>query len=88
MSIEKQLMELRETIDEAKTGLAEAEGATKELLADLKTKHGCSSLAEAKKKLTKLEAEEDAMTNELDEGVTALKAKMGGSPAGKEVGGE
>lgn len=76
MSIEKQLMELRETIDEAKTGLAEAEGAQKQLLSDLKTKHGVASLAEAKKKLTKLEAEEAKLEDELNKRVTALRSKM------------
>lgn len=72
---EKELLELKEEIDSAKTQLAELSGQEKYLRERLKKEWGCSSIKEAEKKLGDLSVEVDALETKYTELSAQIREK-------------
>ena len=62
------LLQLRETIETSKTKVSELKGSEKQMMKTLKEDWGCSSIAEAEKKIKE-------MTAEIEETNTQIKEK-------------
>ena len=70
---EKELLELKQQIQDSKESLSEKRGEEKSLMKRLKDEWGCSTLQAAKKKINKLKAEAEALDKEIEEKTTALR---------------
>lgn len=64
---EKELLQLKEKIDNAKNESLKLEGQKEALLSQLKKEHNCDSLQAAKRKVTLLESEITKMEEEISE---------------------
>ncbi len=69
---EKQLLELKEEIETAKTKISELTGTQKQLMKDLKTEWNCTTLEQAKTKHEKLGKEISVLSDKIDKGVKEL----------------
>ncbi len=69
---EKQLLELKEEIETAKSKIFESKGIQKQLMKDLKQQWDRSSLEEAKKAYTKFRDEITKLDKRIDKGVKEL----------------
>lgn len=72
MANEERLLELKQTIDTAKTTVAELKGQRKSLMNQMKEVWGCKTLEEADKKLEKMSQE----IKELDEEIKRRSAEI------------
>lgn len=72
---EQDLLELKQDIEKAKTKVNQLEGQRKGLLEQLKEDWGCSSVEEAEKKLSKLEAGAEKLDKKLQKGIQKLEEK-------------
>ena len=69
----KQLLVLKDEIDEAKTIVAELTGQKKSQMTQLKETFGCSSLEEAEKKVKKMTDEIDSLDEKITNGMEKLE---------------
>ena len=72
---EKELLNLKKQIEEAKTKVAELEGTRKHLMKELKDDWSCNSVEEAEKKLNKMESDLDKLRTQIDKGIEELTEK-------------
>jgi len=72
---EKQLLELKEDVEIAKTKVSELNGQQKALTDQLKTDWGCKTIAEAEEKLKEMETEIDSLDKKIGKGVLELEQK-------------
>ena len=72
---EKNLLELKDQIDEAKASVAELKGQQTILMQQLKTNYNCKSIEEAETLLAKWKKEVDKMQIQIDEGLKELEEK-------------
>ena len=72
---EKNLLELKDQIDEAKASVAELKGQQTILMQQLKTNYNCKSIEEAETLLAKWKKEVDKMQMQIDEGLKELEEK-------------
>jgi len=73
--VQKDLLDLKKGIDEAKINQAKLRGREEELLNQLKKDHGLSSVEEASKKVLTLEASRASIEKNIIDKYTTLKEK-------------
>lgn len=69
--------QIKKKADDQRNSVAQAEGALNQMLADLKEKHGCSTIEEAEAALARLEAEEKELEAAYNQEVATYKEKWG-----------
>lgn len=74
----KDLLHLKNEIDEAKTAVAEFTGKKKSLLDTLKETFNCSSIQEAEEKVLKLEKQIEKLDSQIQNGLNELEEKLKG----------
>ena len=74
MSVEKRLLNIRQKMKEHKQEKAEAEGAVKVKLKELKTNHKVTGTKQARLKVKKLNTKVDSFTKKINLGVKELEA--------------
>lgn len=72
---EKELLDLKERVDDAKTKVSELKGQQTALMNQLKTDWKCNSIEEAEKKLKTMEKEIATIEDKIKEGVEELEEK-------------
>ncbi|NMC60070.1 MAG: hypothetical protein GYA51_11935 [Candidatus Methanofastidiosa archaeon] len=72
---EKDLLDLKEQIDDAKASTAELKGQQTVLMGQLKTNYGCKSIEEAETLLAKWKKEADKIQQQIDDGIKELEEK-------------
>ncbi len=72
---EKQLLDLKEDVSEAKTKVSELTGQQTALTNQLKTDWNCKTIAEAAKKLKEMDTEIDSIDKKIEKGVQELEEK-------------
>jgi len=73
---EKELLELKEKIEHAKSEIAELTGRRNYLLQELNDKWDCSDITEAKQKLRQMEAEIDTLKEDIRHKVKLIEEKL------------
>jgi len=73
---EKELLELKQDIEEAKQKVSELKGEKQALMKQLKETWNCSSLEEAEKKLTELTNRRGQYSVEIETGMEELEEKL------------
>jgi septal ring factor EnvC (AmiA/AmiB activator) len=76
---EKDLLELKEEIEEAKQKVSELKGEKQALLKQLKENWKCSSIEDAEKKLVKLGEQEEQLSNQIETGIEELEEMLNSS---------
>jgi hypothetical protein len=77
-SLARRVVELREQLEGLERDQARLEGASQEILRRLKEEHGCSSLAEGRKKLAKLDKEAAGLEKEFEKALEEFNARWAG----------
>ena len=72
---EKELLKLKEKINNAKSEVSELKGQEKYLIKELKENWNCDSIEAAKKTLKKLEVDVLQINQKIDEGIQELEEK-------------
>jgi predicted nucleic acid-binding Zn-ribbon protein len=72
---EEDLLDLKKDIDTAKTNTAQLEGQKKELMKQLKENWDCETIAEAEKKLKKLQTKYKETEEQIADGIAELQEK-------------
>jgi len=72
---EKNLLELKDQIEDAKASVAELKGQQTILMQQLKTNYNCKSIEESETLLAKWKKEVDKMQMQIDEGLKELEEK-------------
>lgn len=72
---EKELLKIKERIDDAKSEINKLEGKQASLLDQLKEQFNCSSIKEAEKQLDKQSKQIEELEQQIEEGVAELKNK-------------
>lgn len=72
---EKQLLELKEDVADAKTKVAELTGQQNALTTQLKTDYGCKTIAEAEEKLAKMDKDIAIIDKKIETGILELEEK-------------
>jgi hypothetical protein len=70
---ERELLNLKKKVDQAKTAVAELTGQKNYLAEELKTTWKCKSIPEAEKMLIKMEKELDVTRTELEDKIQYIK---------------
>lgn len=70
---EKELIAKKQEIEDAKQVIAESKGEMKALIQQLKDTYKCSTLAEAKKVLMKLQKSVETLTSDIEEAKELLQ---------------
>jgi len=73
---EKELLELKEDIEEAKQKVSELKGERQALMKRLKEDWNCGSLEEAEKKLKEMSEQVEKLSDEITEGMEELESKF------------
>lgn len=77
MSLSKdQLLDLKEKIDNTKTTISEYTGQLQGMMKSLKDDWGCTTVEEAKKKLTHLEKNVEVLQKKLNTGILELETQL------------
>ena len=71
----KELLELKEQIEESKQEKIKLEGRLEQVQSELKEKFDCGSLEEAQKKLTSMKKEGEKMNKKIEKATKALEEK-------------
>ena len=72
---EKELLQLKDRIDNAKTSLSESEGKKKYLMQELGEKYKCKDIEKASKLTRKMNDEVDQLNEEIAKGVKHIEEK-------------
>lgn len=72
---EEELLDLKKKIDKAKTAVSELKGQQKSLMNQLKTDYGCTTIDQAKKKLSSIEDEITDLQEKIDTGIEEIEKK-------------
>jgi predicted nucleic acid-binding Zn-ribbon protein len=72
---EKQLLDLKDQIEDAKQSVSELKGQQTALLKQLKDTYKCSSIEEAEKKAEQMKKDIDKLQKQIDEGCKELEEK-------------
>lgn len=72
---ERDLLNLKEKIEDAKSTVAQLKGHQQALLNQLKTEYGCKTIEEAEKKLKTMKLDIDELQDKIDKGTKALQDK-------------
>jgi prefoldin subunit 5 len=72
----KQLLELKEKVEEAKTTVSELTGQQTALLQQLKTDFGCKSIEDAEEKLEVLNRNIKGLEKKIEKGTQELEEKF------------
>lgn len=72
---EKELLKLKEKINNAKSEVSELKGQEKYLIKELKDNWNCASIEDAKKTLKKLEVDIQQIDQKIDEATRELEEK-------------
>jgi predicted CopG family antitoxin len=72
----KDLLRLKDEIDEARTTVAELTGKKKSLLLQLKETYNCNTLEEAEKKVLEMTKQIEKMDLQIQNGLDELEEKM------------
>ena len=72
---EKQLLDLKEDVGEAKTKVAELTGQNNALTNQLKTDWSCKTIAEAEVKLAKMDKDITSIDKKIEKGIQELEEK-------------
>ena len=72
---EKELLELKEDIEDAKSKVSELKGTHKHLMNQLKEDWDCTTVEQAQKKVEKMENEISTLSTQIDAGVKELNEK-------------
>lgn len=72
---QKDLLDLKEQIEDAKSEVSKLEGRKEHLEQQLEEDWDCSSLDEAKAKLKELKAEAESIGQKIEKGITELEEK-------------
>lgn len=75
MLTEKQLLELKKKVDEAKTKSTELTGQKNALIKQLKKDWGCDSIEEAEKKMKKFEKQIESIDEQIEKGIEEIEEK-------------
>lgn len=70
---EKQLLELKNQIEETKAKMAELHGKEKHLLSELKDQYSCDSVMEAEGKLKALDKKIELLESQLESNLTKIE---------------
>lgn len=70
---EQELLDLKDEIDEAKQIAAELKGQKKALMSQLNEDWECTTIKQAKKKLTKQEQEVAELEKEIEKGIAEIE---------------
>jgi len=70
---EKELLRLKEEIDEAKEKFLQFKGQREALIQQLKDNWGCSSIEDANKLLSEMSEEVESINSEIIDGITKLE---------------
>lgn len=73
---EKELLELKEDIENAKQKVSELKGERQALMKRLKEDWNCDSLEEAEKKLKVMSEQVEKLSEEITEGMKELESKF------------
>ena len=73
---EKELLELKEEIEEAKSEQSQLKGRLDGLLEQLQKDWGCKTIAEAEKKLKKLDEEIEQLQDQITKQTTELEKEL------------
>lgn len=73
---EKELLELKEEINEAKKEVAEYTGRNAEILSQIKQEFGCKNIKETKAKMTSLELQIEKYSESIEEGIQELETLL------------
>lgn len=71
---EKQLLELKEQIEEAKSRTSELNGKKSQLMQTLKKEWKCDSIAQANSRLKKLKEKLSSLETKIDDGLEQLES--------------
>ena len=72
---EKQLLNLKEEINEAKTKVSELTGEKQALLRQLKEQYACKTIEEAQKKVKSIQKEIEQLEKNIEQGIEELETK-------------
>jgi predicted nuclease with TOPRIM domain len=72
---EKQLLDLKEDVGEAKQKVAELTGQNTALINQLKTDYSCKTIAEAEEKLAKMDKDISIIDKKIEDGIKDLETK-------------
>lgn len=75
---EKDLLRLKEEIDEAKELHSKLQGQREALLQQLKDEYNCTSIKQAEKMLDKMEADIETLSKEIEEELAELEKEYYG----------
>jgi septal ring factor EnvC (AmiA/AmiB activator) len=75
MTTERELLNLKEEIAAAKNKVAELKGQQNALLRQLKEEWGCTTIEQAKRKLTQMEKDITKLDEEIKKGMDELNEK-------------
>jgi len=75
MKTEKELLELKERVDEAKTTVSELTGQQTALMNQLKADWKCNTIAEADAKLEEMRTKIDSLDKKIKAGIQELEEK-------------
>ena len=75
MSVLNEYTELKRKVEEAKQKAGKAEGALEQVMKELKSKFGCSTLKEAVTKLTLLQKQEKKLNTDFEDAIEAFEDK-------------
>ena len=76
---EKELLELKDKVDEAKQVVSELTGQRNALLKQLKDDWGCKTIEEAETKLAKMDKDIDVLEKKIEKGISELEEKYNGN---------
>ena len=74
---ERELLDLKHQIEDAKTSVSELKGQQQMLMKQLKDEWKCNTIEEAERKIKSMGKEIDALQTQIDEGVKELEEKYG-----------
>lgn len=72
---EKELLNLKENVSDAKTKVAELTGQQTALLSQLKTDYACKTIVEAEEKLAKMDKDITSIDKKIEAGILELENK-------------
>ena len=73
---ERELLQLKKEIDEAKQKTSELKGERQALMKQLKEEWDCETIEQAQSKITEMGEQSEKLSNEINNGLTELDKKL------------